>query len=278
MATSVVETITPAKAQEYLNMSGGNRNISKAVVDSYAMTMKAGKWLLNGEAIVFDLDGILLNGHHRLHAIIKAGVPIQTFVTRGVEHESYTTFDCGRHRTVGQLIGMQGIKNYNAVASAVQLSYRLKHGFSISESSNATKRLGKTNSDMIAYFNTDVELFIEAGAFSTQIRCECPILDQSIVGGTFHYLVRMCGYGKETVKGFFRMVCSYNTCDNPSLNALRLRLLKNRESKLERLHRTVLYAFIIKTWNAYVTGKNISCLKYNPEKEKYPTFIKSNEL
>lgn len=278
MATSVVETITPAKAQEYLNMSGGNRNISKAVVDSYAITMKAGKWLLNGEAIVFDLDGVLLNGHHRLHAIIKAGVPIQTFVTRGVEHESYTTFDCGRHRTVGQLIGMQGIKNYNAVASAVQLAYRLKHGFSISENSNATKRLGKTNSDMIAFFNTDVELFIEAGAFSTQIRCECPILDQSIVGGTFHHLVRCCGYKKEFVKDFFRMVCSYNTCDNQSLDTLRLRLLKNRESKVERLQRTVLYAFIIKTWNAYVTGKNISCLKYNPEKDKYPVFISANEI
>ena len=258
-------------------MSGGNRNISKAVVDSYAITMKAGKWLLNGEAIVFDIDGILLNGHHRLHAIIKAGVPIQTFVTRGVEHESYTTFDCGRHRTVGQLIGMRGIKNYNAVASAVQLSYRLKNGHSVSEGLSATKRLGKTNSDMIAYFNTDAELFIEAGAFSTQIRSECPILDKSIVGGTFHHLVRVGGYDKETVKGFFTSVCSYDTCDNPSLNLLRLRLLKNRESKLERLNRNVLYAFIIKTWNAYVTGKNISCLKFNPEKDKYPTFILNKE-
>lgn len=33
MATSVVETITPAKAKEYLDKSGGNRNISKVVVD-----------------------------------------------------------------------------------------------------------------------------------------------------------------------------------------------------------------------------------------------------
>lgn len=277
MATSVVETITPAKAQEYLNMSGGNRNISKAVVNSYAITMKSGKWLLNGEAIVFDLDGVLLNGHHRLHAVIKAGVPIQSFVTRGVEHESYTTFDCGRHRTVGQLIGMQGIKNYNAVASAVQLSYRLTNGYSLGET-NSSKHLGKTNSDLIAYFNTDIELFIEAGAFSTQIRCECPILDQSIVGGTFHYLVRVCGYQNETVKDFFSMVCSYSTCENQSLDTLRLRLLKNRGSKIERLSRTVLYAFVIKTWNAYVTGRTITCLRYNPEKEKYPTFIKAYEL
>ena len=46
MATSIVETITPQKAQEYLAKSGGNRNISKPVVRSYANSMKEGKWLL----------------------------------------------------------------------------------------------------------------------------------------------------------------------------------------------------------------------------------------
>ena len=45
MATSIVETITPQKAQEYLAKSGGNRNISKPVVRSYANSMKEGKWL-----------------------------------------------------------------------------------------------------------------------------------------------------------------------------------------------------------------------------------------
>ena len=64
MATSIVETITPQKAQEYLAKSGGNRNISKPVVTSYATTMREGKWILNGEPIVFDVDGVLLNGHH----------------------------------------------------------------------------------------------------------------------------------------------------------------------------------------------------------------------
>ena len=128
MATSIVETITPQKAQEYLAKSGGNRNISKPVVASYATTMREGKWILNGEPIVFDVDGVLLNGHHRLHAVIQSNVPIQTFVTRGVEHGAFTTFDCGRHRTLGQLIGMNGIKHYNSVASVVNVVFRLQNG------------------------------------------------------------------------------------------------------------------------------------------------------
>lgn len=275
MATSIVETITPAKAQEYLEkFSGQNRNISKAVVESYSLSMREGKWLLNGEPIVFDIHGVIQNGYHRLHACKKAGVPFQTFVVRGVEPEVFTTFDCGRHRTVGQLIGMQGIKHYNAVASAVQLSYRLISGHSVGETVSATKRLGKTNSDMINFFNSDRELFIECGKFAVEMR-ECPILDASIVGGTTHYLTRYGGYDVEFVKNFFRMVCSYDTCKINCINLLRKRLLKNKSSNVEKMNKNVLYALVIKTWNAYVTGAGESAkiLKFDTERDEYPKFI-----
>ena len=158
MATSIVETITPQKAQEYLAKSGGNRNISKPVVRSYANSMKEGKWLLNGEPIVFDVDGVLLNGHHRLNAVIEANVPIQTFVTRGVEHESFSTFDCGRNRTLGQLIGMQGVKNYNVISSAVQVCYRLENGSNLGDN-GFFARFGLPNSKLIDMYNNDKELY-----------------------------------------------------------------------------------------------------------------------
>lgn len=280
MATSIVETITPDKAHEYLERhKGQNRNISKAVVDSYATSMSQGKWLLNGEPIVFDIHGILQNGYHRLTACEKAGVPFQTFVVRGVEPEVFTTFDCGRHRTVGQLIGMQGVKHYNTVASAVQLSYRLKSGHAVGENVSATKRLGKTNSDMISFFNSDMALFVECGKFAVEMR-ECPILDASIVGGTTHYLTRFCGYDVEFVKGFFRMVCSYDTCKINIINLLRKRLLKNKSSNVEKLSKNVLFAFVIKAWNCYVTGTgdNIKILKFDTERDEYPKFIKAFEI
>ena len=51
----VTENITPAKALEYINTNkDNNRPISKSVVHSYADTMKKGKWLLNGECIIFE--------------------------------------------------------------------------------------------------------------------------------------------------------------------------------------------------------------------------------
>lgn len=277
MATSVVETITPAKAQEYLDKSGGNRNISKVVVDSYALTMKQGKWLLNGEPIVFDMNDTLLNGHHRLHAIIKSGVPIQTFVTRGVEHESYTTFDCGRHRTVGQLIGMQGVLNYNTIAASVTTSYKLANNFVVGENHGLEKGRGRTNTMMIELFNQDRDLYIDCGNFACEIRHKTNILEASIIGGVSHFLVRHCGYNIEFVKGFFRSVCSLDTCELQMLDLLRKRLIENKTT-VRKTPRSVIVALLIKTWNFYVTGTTRKVLAFDASKEDYPKFIKACEL
>ena len=272
MATSIVETITPQKAQEYLNTSKGNRNISKPVVDSYAITMKSGGWLLNGEAIVFDQEGHLINGHHRLHAVIKSGVPIESFVTRGVSDKAFVTFDCGRHRTVGQLIGMQGVKHYNSVSSVVSTAFRLMNGYEISEC-NSLRNLGKTNADMMDCFNKDREAFIEAGAFGVEMRNKAPFVDGSMVGGSYYFLTKKGGYSKDFVRTFFEDLCQYDTSNNEMVNMLRMRFIKAKTSNTMKLPRSVAFALLVKTWNLYVTCTSVKQLKYTAEAEDYPKFI-----
>lgn len=272
MATSIVETITPAKAKEYLDKSGGNRNISKPVVESYAASMRAGKWLLNGEAITFDIDGVLLNGHHRLHAVILAQVPIKTFVTRGVEHECFTTYDCGRHRTVGQLIGMQGIKNYNIVASAVSLASRLVNGYRVSEGSGA-KDMRKSNSDMIDFFNHDRDFFVEIGQIVRSVTSNVRIIEGSIIGGSIYYLVRIGGYDLDYIINFFRQLCSLDSSENKSIDLFRKRLIQNSASSTSKMPRQLVFALLVKTWNAYVTNRTIKLLWWRSEDEEYPKFI-----
>ena len=272
MANSIIETITPEKAMAYLEKSGGNRNISKSVIDSYALTMKTGKWLLNGEPIVFDIEDRLLNGHHRLHAIIKSGTPISTFVVRGVEHDCFTTYDCGRHRTVGQLIGMQGIKNYNSVASTVQFVYKLERGLSISEV-DATKRYGKSNTDMIELFNTDRKGYIDAGNFAVDMFNRARVLDKSMVGGVFYHLKYTLNYDDENIRGFFEQICSLDSCGTFTLNEFRKRVLKDRQSKIAKMNRNIILALLIKTWNYYIQGVTDRKATYSPDNEKFPQFI-----
>ena len=83
-----VERITPQKAEEYLKRNMVNRNITTKRVEQYARDMKNGEWQLNGEGIVFDEDGVLKNGQHRLSAIIKAGIPIDMLIIRGIPRDA----------------------------------------------------------------------------------------------------------------------------------------------------------------------------------------------
>ncbi|KAF7277615.1 hypothetical protein GWI33_002970, partial [Rhynchophorus ferrugineus] len=79
-----VETITPDLARQYLAFNTHNRNVRSYRVKGYAADMRDGRWTLNGEAIKFSADGTLLDGQHRLQAVIEADVAVQMLVVRGV--------------------------------------------------------------------------------------------------------------------------------------------------------------------------------------------------
>jgi hypothetical protein len=62
---SSVEMITPQKAVEILDTKNfNNRPVSQFTVDRYAQEMKAGRWKLNGEPIIFGKSGRLIDGQH----------------------------------------------------------------------------------------------------------------------------------------------------------------------------------------------------------------------
>lgn len=94
--TTQVLALTPATAKAWVNVATNtNRTLRKSRVEQYAADMKAGRWQLNGEAIKFDNTGRLLNGQHRLHAIVLADVTVKMLVVSGLDPNTQTTMDTG---------------------------------------------------------------------------------------------------------------------------------------------------------------------------------------
>lgn len=106
--TTIDEVITPAIAREYLKKNTDrNRKLSKKVVENYAATMREGNWYATHQGIAFNAKGELIDGQHRLKAIIEANVPVVMNVTRGVESENgFFAVDIGRKRTMADTINM----------------------------------------------------------------------------------------------------------------------------------------------------------------------------
>ncbi|MFA4972409.1 MAG: hypothetical protein WC683_07330 [bacterium] len=99
---TTTEDITLDTAKRYLAASKGNRRINEFRVDTYVRDMLAGRWYI-GETIKFDSNGVLLDGHHRLLAILKYGLPVRSLVTRNLPPESIRGIDLGQPRTHDQI-------------------------------------------------------------------------------------------------------------------------------------------------------------------------------
>lgn len=84
-----------------------------------ATAIQRGDWWPNGEAVVFDRDGKLINGQHRLKAITEAKCPVPCLVIRGVAPEAFATFDQGKKRTASDVLSIVGHENVVTLASAL---------------------------------------------------------------------------------------------------------------------------------------------------------------
>lgn len=90
-----VEKITPAIAKAWLDpaINHGNRRYRPHHAADLAREMTNGRWTYNNDAIAFGADGRLLNGQHRLNAIILSGKTLEMLVVRGLSDDDFKNMD-----------------------------------------------------------------------------------------------------------------------------------------------------------------------------------------
>ena len=116
--------VSPALAEEWLAARGPNRGLRKSVVDVYAQDMAEGRWRLTHQGIAFDEYGALLDGQHRLRAIIVADTPVSMYVTTGAPHSSFAVVDSGASRSFIDRVFASGAdvsKEHAAIARIIEL-------------------------------------------------------------------------------------------------------------------------------------------------------------
>jgi hypothetical protein len=119
--------VTPAQAQKWLEGNVDNRDLRETRVLQYAQILQRGEWELTGDAIVFDENGTLLNGQHRLSAVVVAGIPARFIVLRGVPAKAQEVMDTGLARSLGDQLKRRGVPYYTYVAGALVWLHRMEY-------------------------------------------------------------------------------------------------------------------------------------------------------
>lgn len=159
-----VMDITPEIAALLLKGNANNRPLSKVYVDAYAEDMKSGEWCLNGESIKLleseeseNSKYILLDGQHRLAAVVKSGVTIKSLVVVfSNSDEAVKYVDNGRKRSYKDSIVMDDVSGSaaymrNTVVIAVA-RYAIKKNTGMNAVSNArVHRYINDNKDQLEF-------------------------------------------------------------------------------------------------------------------------------
>jgi hypothetical protein len=220
------ERITPELAKLYLEKNfADQRKVIQADVDKYAHAMTNGLWRENGNPLKFDEAGFLVDGQHRLLAIIQSGVAVEMYVMYGVSVEAVPTIDTGRHRSGRDAIVIAGLPaDYaDAVSALVRRIILFKEG---------SRRVlsGKHRSGRQSAGNRERKIG------------ELEIVE------FYKQHPNLLSYAERAFE-FLRQIAQYNDNGNPLFRPLVRRLEKDFMTGAEKLE------LLEATFNAYILGR-----------------------
>lgn len=102
--------VTPRLAQDILALQDPetNRKLDQGQVQRLATLIEDGKWNEDVGSILVTAEGRLIDGQHRLSAVLKANKPITVTMRFNVDQNAIKFIDTGKRRTTGQTLAIMG--------------------------------------------------------------------------------------------------------------------------------------------------------------------------
>lgn len=261
--TVTLKTITPELAASYLEKNNKNRKLTPSWVEYYCNQMKSNQWQPTGDTIKLSTNKDLLDGQHRLKAIIMYGKPVDMFVAEGLEPESFDVLDTGKSRTAGDVLSVFGVEKANNIASIVRFIIHFKKGMF---SEGYHKIDAATHHDIAQFVKVHPNLN-EVLDFCHNIYRDFRYIPTSVLGGLYFLFAEK---NQEKVDLFFQQYrTGIDLKKNDPAYVLRDRLIRDQVNKTKFSRRQKVALFIM-CWNAFIQGKEMHFVKFP---EKFPEII-----
>jgi hypothetical protein len=246
MITTSIQTITPERAKGMLASSIGNRNLKQTKVMAYARDMASNKWMQNGESIIFDVNGVLIDGHHRLTAGMKAGVSFSSIVVSGVAPESTKTIDMGSSRTQSDVLTFYGYKSAGNLAAIARILMTLKPG--------TAKRTHASAQELFEFIELSPGI-VEASRESFSI----VVPKLRVMVGALLYIATRNGYKWRALSFANVIKTGVPSFDGCPAHALRERFFRDAASGRHMLP-IERQLFVIGAWEKFIVGQPVKRL------------------
>lgn len=257
--------VTPSLAKSFLESNVSNRKIKDKVVSKYANDMMNDLWIEDTfEPIKFSETGKLLDGQHRLQAIIKSNKSINLQIVTDLKEEIFRVLDSGSRRNASDIFGIDGIKNSNMIPSMISFYNRMKSGH------NGNKNDCETNAHLIeCYYHREEFWQSVANKSQSWYHYFSKILNPSTIGGMYAHFYDI---NAKQAEDFFNQLCNVVNTNNEAIRQLKKKLMDDKIS-VRKMGMPIKNALIIKAWNIYRRNESVKILKFDFEREKFPQAI-----
>ena len=264
--------VTPVIAREWLKRNNNNRTFSRLQARVLAAEMLAGYWTENGESIIFDSVGELVDGQHRLQAVLNSGHEYIAPVVTGVQVVVRPTVDTGNKRSGGANLQMAGEKNA-AVLSATLMLWKgyVAHDIGAMTHPQQGPPERRTSIPRIMEYLQEWPEIRESVRASLALRPSGQgraLVPASEVALVWHAIVQS-GSSPERADEYLSAVLSgFNlSADNPIIG-LRRRLIDQARPGLKMVKRERM-AIVLKTWQLWSTGQTRKVIRWDTD-EPFP--------
>jgi len=247
--TTSIENITPELAAELLQVNRKNRSLRRNLVDIYAADMTKGAWQFTGEAIKLADDGSLLDGQHRLEAIVQSGVMVPMLVVRGLPRATQDVMDTGSKRTPADALRLRDEQNSVPLASVARMI--------ITEGGKL--RVRPSTSDVIRVVETDPNLrWVISNGLAV-----CPgltrLMTRTVLGYAYWRLHQVDSFA--CAEFFSRLDTLTNLPQGSPILALHRRLSAHERIGDGANARREALSYIFMAWNAWRKNETRSIVK-----------------
>jgi len=254
METVKIVEVNSELAAEWLKTNNFNRRLSPTIIQRYANEMKNDRWNFTGDSIKFNCDGILLDGQHRLEALIRSNTKQKFIVVWGLEKKIFFNLDIGKRRTLTDVLTIKDKKKYtSALAAAIRLCQSYDAG------TIETLNYEHNSAVLYNYFeeNPKIEKSLD---YVVDIDKDGTILKLSFVAAVHYILQRIAA--KEADE-FIKSVMTGENLDKTSpIYLLREKLIEMRFKKYMADNK-MLFIMFFKAWNYFRAGANPKNIRAN---------------
>lgn len=256
--------VTPEMASDWLSYRSypRNRKISRAIVGKYLQDMNAGRWKTIRQGLIFDTQGYLIDGQHRLSAVANGTAAVAFWVYPNEARDTFALLDQGYKRAPAQMLGVP----YSSIIAAAARYLAVL----ADQDPYSLPRFNRvTNPEIFATVEQWPEL-VTMAELSGNVRNTAGIAQSPHLAVLAQ--ARRTEFGtpenfEAWKQGLMHGVGLERT--DPRLQ-LRNRFIRQGHTLKGSSNRDAVYNLIVKSWNSFVTGQEVNVLMWRAPEGTIP--------